>query len=69
MLFVAVGAPQKGNAPEGGKADDAVNDAADKAVRTAEECGNQIESEKPDAAPVQAAYDGKDQRDLIQKHN
>ncbi len=61
-------AEEQGNAPDSAQTDQSVNDPADGAVGTAEGKGHQIEAEHTDGAPVQAAYDGQDQCNFIDKH-
>lgn len=60
-------AEEKGNAPNACKRDDGIYDAAEKRLLAAEEPRDDIEFEKADTAPVEAADDGEDKCDPI-KH-
>ena len=60
-------AEEKGNAPNARKRDDGIYDAAEKCLLAAEEPRDDIELEKTDTAPVEAADDGEDECDSV-KH-
>ena len=60
---------QQRNAPHSGKAHQGIDNAADHAAGAAAGKGHQIKPEQTDAAPVQGADDGNDQRNAIQDHH
>jgi hypothetical protein len=60
---------KKRDAPNARQGDDGVNDTADKGALPTTDPSDNIKLEKADAAPVERADNGKDQRNTIQNHD
>ena len=61
-------AEDQGDTPDARKRDDRIDDAAqERGLTTADPC-DEVEAEQPDAAPVQCADHGNDERDSIHNH-
>ena len=59
------GAEEERDAPDAGERNDGINDAAeDRGLAAAQPC-HKVKLEQADAAPVQRADDGEDQRNTI----
>ena len=61
-------AEQKRDTPNARQGDDGVDDAGQESVLTAADPRDNIEGKQSDAAPVECADDGDDQRDAIHNH-
>ena len=66
---VIAGAEEQRNAPHARQSDYGIDDAGDHGGGPAAYPRNEIELEQTDAAPVQGADDGDNQRDAIQDHH
>ena len=62
-------AKQQRNAPNAGKSYQSVDDAGEKRGLSAADPGNEVKLKQSDAAPVESAYDGQNQRNAIQYHH
>jgi len=62
-------AEEKRDAPNARQGDDGVNDTADEGALPTTDPSDDIKLEKADAAPVERADNGKDQRNTIQNHD
>ena len=62
-------AKQQRDAPNACKAYNGVDDAAEQRGLSATDPGNDVELEESDAAPVERAYNGQNQRNAIQYHH
>ena len=62
-------AKQQRDAPNACKAYNSVDDAAEQRGLSATDPGNDVELEESDAAPVERAYNGQNQRNAIQYHH
>ena len=58
-------AKQQRNAPNACKSYNGVDDAAEQRGLSAADPGNEVELKQSDAAPVESAYDGQNQRNAI----
>ena len=62
-------AKQQRNAPNAGKSYQSIDDAGEKRGLSAADPGNEVKLKQSDAAPVESAYDGQNQRNAIQNHH
>lgn len=63
------GAKQQRNAPNTGKSYNGVDDAAEQRGLSAADPCNEVKLKQSDAAPVESANDGQNQRNAIQNHH
>ena len=68
FLVLVAGAEEERNAPESRKGNERIDDTCPKAVVAAEEPGNRVELEEPDAAPVERADDGQNESNTVDDH-
>ncbi len=66
---VIAGAEEQGDAPHARQSDHGIDDTGDHGGGSAAHPRNEIKLEQTDAAPVQGADDGNDQRNAIQDHH
>ena len=62
-------AKQQRNAPNAGKAYQGIDDAAQQRGLSATDPGNDVKLKQSNAAPVERAYNGQNQRNAIQYHH
>ena len=62
-------AKQQRNAPNACKSYNSVDDAGEERGLSTADPGNEVKLKQSDAAPVESAYDGQNQRNAIQNHH